>query len=203
MLGFLRVVDREKRIQEGRRPHYSTIGFGGGRRMQSLPFLFRGAVRMQAGAYCLSLRAIQATAAESRLRGQAHSPACRRSSTARRAKNVRWHANHSHLDPFPHCVRPRCVHEQTERACPLQASRKMPRSSDSRISAEDSGPWLSLLSSRLMMLLQDTALHAGTLQSGYAEGDPASASLSNFAISFSNQMVNASSISCSVPPRYR
>jgi len=142
------ITSRESRKAGGRTCR--AIGLDGGRRMRSVPLLCRRTLREKASAYCFSLRAVQATAVESRLRGRARSQVCRRWSIFRRARNVLWGASRSHLNLSRHRKQARCGCEETGIACPPQASRKMPRSLDSRILAEDSGPWLSSLSERIM-----------------------------------------------------
>ena len=91
-------------------------------------------LRRQASAYCFSLRAIQATAAESRLLDRARSEACRHSSTARRARNVRSGVSRSHWHSFrPFEASSLVFARKPEKFASRTASRKMPHNSGSRI----------------------------------------------------------------------
>jgi hypothetical protein len=169
--------------------------------MRSLPPLCRRTLREKASAYRSSLRAIQATAEESRLPGQTRSRAGRHSSTARRARNVPPGVSRSHQRHFHRWQYVDRNRGEIGITCRLPAIRKMPHSSGSRILGEDLGPWRSSLSLRTV-LPRFEALRTVVIPIGYSEGEQATSSFSNFAISFSSQMANASSISCSVPPRY-
>ena len=139
-----RVTNHELRKAGGRACR--TIGLDGGRRMRSLPLLCRQTLREKASASCFSLRAIQATAEESRLPGQARSRASRHSSIARRARNVppdvsRSRRRHFHQGDYVDRNR-----DEIGITCRPPAIRKMPHSSGSRILGEDLGSWRSSLS---------------------------------------------------------
>jgi len=169
--------------------------------MRSLPLLCRRTLREKASASCFSLRAIQATAEESRLPGQARSRAGRHSSSARRARNAPPDASRSHRCHFHQWEYVDRNHGEIGITCRRLAIRKTPHSLGWHILGEDLGPWLNSLSTRVV-LPPGIALRAVVIPTGYAEGIPAISSFSSFAISFSSQMANASSISCSVPLRY-
>lgn len=128
-----------------------AIGLDGGRRMRSLPYLYRGAVRTQTSAYSFSLRAIQATADESRLPGPARSEVYRRSSTARRARNALSDESRSHWCLSRQWEQAHGARAGTGKAYLPQASRKTPHNSGSRILVEDLTPYRASFSSRLML----------------------------------------------------
>jgi len=130
-----RITSHGSQCEEGRRPHSPYDWVRGRPPDASLPFPFLGSVRKQASAYWFSLRAIQATAAESRLRGHARIEACRHSSTVRRARNVRSGASHSHWE------RVLRIHAEIGRACRPPTTQTLPRNSDSRILDEYLEPW--------------------------------------------------------------
>jgi hypothetical protein len=143
------ITDHERRKAGGRTCH--TIGLDGGRRMLSLPLLCRRILREKASAYRFWPGAIPATVAGSQLPGQSRSRACKHSSTARKARNVRRDVSGSFRRPIRRWEQAGWSRGETGIVCRLPAIQKTRRNLDSRILAEDLGPWRFSLSSKMML----------------------------------------------------